>query len=241
MSSIDINGKKLLPIKEAISIVDYSRDYLTRLAREKKIVATQIGRMWYVDIDSINNYQEVSLAEQEIKKRQLSDQRKNDLAIKEIKIRNQRVARKRAQKKTPAIIGMCLVVALGVGMGMVLESQTNSNFAGLAQLANVKTVALETENESVADVSDYVSSARQEIIPTFSPNVSHKDLTSQEGLLLLPVNASGTVEAQGYFSDPVTIIHDAEGNSAVMRLNADGVPVGGEIPFVIVPVNSSSP
>jgi hypothetical protein len=141
-ASIDINGKKLLPIKEAISKVDYSRDYLTRLAREKKIVATQIGRMWYVDVDSVKNYHAVAQAEQEIKKRQLSDERKRELAFKEVKAKKQRRAKNRVRRQTPAIVGMCLVVALGVGLGIVLETQLRTSSASLAQLANVKTFAL---------------------------------------------------------------------------------------------------
>lgn len=243
-ASIDINGKNLLPIKEAISKVDYSRDYLTRLAREKKIVATQIGRMWYVDVDSVKNYHAVAQAEQEIKKRQLSDERKRELAFKEMKAQKQRRAKNRVRRKTPAIVGMCLVVALGVGLGIVLETQLRTSSASLAQLANVKTFALNDLNEvkeTRLEVADFVEGSRQTVVPEFAPHVSHRDLSSPEGLLLLPVNASGTVEVQEYFSDPVTLSQDKDGQSVVQRLDKDGNPIGGDVPFVVVPINTNSP
>lgn len=240
-ASIDINGKKLLSIKEAVSKVDYSRDYITRLARERKIVATQIGRMWYVDVDSIKNYHAVAQTEQEIKKRQLSDERKKELEFKEVKKKKQQRAKSRVSRKTPALVSMSLIVALGVGVGVFLESQSRSGFTNFTQLANVKTVALEEDKDAVVEVSDYVESSRQEVVPEFSPNVTHKDLSATEGLLLLPVNASGTTETKDYFSDPVTVLKDKDGNTAVRRLDSEGNPIGEEVPFVIVPVNSSSP
>ena len=240
-ASIDINGKKMLPIKEAISKVDYSRDYLTRLAREKKIVATQIGRMWYVDVDSVKNYHAVAQAEQEIKKRQLSDQRKRELAFKEVKARKQRQARKRVQRQTPAIVGMCLIVALGVGVGVLLESRSGNSFTNIAQLANVKNIALNDVKETRLEVADFTEDARNTVVPEFAPHVSHRDLTSEEGLLLLPVNASGTTEVQEYFSDPVTLVKDQDGQTAVRRIDQEGNQLGGDVPFVLVPVNTNSP
>lgn len=242
-ASIDINGKKLLSIKEVISKVDYSRDYVTRLARERKIVATQIGRKWYIDIESLKNYQQVVQAEQEIKKRQLSDERKRDLAIKEIKEAKRKVARNRVRRKLPAVALLCFIVGFGSVMGVFLESQTRANFSGITQLANIKTYALDNQKANVIDINDYVSGEKgiDFVSPDFTPTVIQKDLSSTEGLLLLPQNASGTVPAEGYFSDPVRLLVDKDGTRSVQRVDAEGQPVGKDIPFVVVPVNTNSP
>ena len=42
-TSFEINNIALVPIKDAAKSVAYSRDYVARLAREKKIVASQIA------------------------------------------------------------------------------------------------------------------------------------------------------------------------------------------------------
>jgi hypothetical protein len=242
-ASIDINGKKLLPIKEVILQVDYSRDYITRLAREKKIVATQIGRMWYVDLDSLKNYQNVTQAEQDIKKRQLSDKRKRDLAFQEAKAAKQAAVRNRVKSKTRAVVALASFVAIGVGVGVMLESYVATNFALFPQVANVKTVVLEEATEQPINLADFAAAARNEVVPEFAPHVTHRDLNSPEGLLLLPLTASSATNTAvtEYFSDPVTLVEEADGSTAVLRLDADGNPVGGEVPFVIVPINTDKP
>lgn len=52
--------------------VSYSRDYITRLAREGKILATHVGRQWFVDLDSLNNYIDTTAKETEVRKRCLA-------------------------------------------------------------------------------------------------------------------------------------------------------------------------
>ncbi len=242
-SNIDINGKKLLPIKDAISLVDYSRDYITRLARERKIVATQIGRKWYVDIESLKNYYESSQAEQEIKKRQLSDQRKKDLAIKDLKEEKRKQARKRLKRKTPALAVLSAIIALGFGMGVWLEPQAQVGFNDLSQLANVNIGTSESDEDviTVSKVRDLQDSSDKLVIPDFSSNFSHRKLSADEGLLLMPITSKDKVAIEEYFSDPVTVVTDEDGNSGVVRVDEGGNPIGEPIPFVNVPISSSSP
>ena len=243
-AAIDINGKKLLPIKEAISVVDYSRDYVTRLARERKIVATQIGRKWYIDIDSLKNYQATAQAEQEIKKRRLSDQRKKDLAIKAMKEEKRREARKKLRRKTPAMAVLAVIVATGFGIGVWLEPQAQEGFTDLGQLANVRTGLPETTSGqlTVADIKERQELATEKpMVPNFTPNASQRILDAESGLLLLPYGTTSAVMVNEYFSDPITTVVDTDGNTSVVRTDAEGQPMGDEIPFLIVPVNSDSP
>lgn len=238
-SSIDINGKKLLPIKEVVSLVDYSKDYITRLARERKVVATQIGRKWYVDVDSLKNYYESSQAEQEIKKRQLSDQRKKDLAIKTLKEEKRALAKKRARRRSPALVSMFLIAALGLGVGVFLEPYAEEGAVNLNQLASVNTGTDVIDVTKVKERLD--SSVSQELIPEFSSTASHRKITAEQGLLLMPLTTRTQVEADEYFSDPVTVVVDEDGNTSVVRVDETGQPMGEAIPFLIVPINSDSP
>lgn len=241
--SIDINGKKLLPIKEAASTVDYSRDYITRLARERKIVATQIGRRWYVDVNSLKSYQEVSQLEQEIKKQQLSDERKRELVIKSKREEKRAVLHKRVSRRVPAIVMMVFVVALGIGAGAVLESHSRTTFVKLSQTANIKTGALVKllDGDAQQFARQDFFSASKTIVPDFQPNVTTRDISADEGILLLPNIPQSSGEIQGYFSDPVTVVTDEDGNRNIVRVDEEGNQIGESIPYVIVPVNSNSP
>ena len=53
--TFEIDGKKLQSIKSAAKLTSYSRDYITRLAREQKIVASFIERKWFIDIESLHH------------------------------------------------------------------------------------------------------------------------------------------------------------------------------------------
>ena len=48
-----INGKKFLSALEAAKRFGYTSDYVTKLAREGKVVARKIDREWFVDSDSL--------------------------------------------------------------------------------------------------------------------------------------------------------------------------------------------
>ncbi len=79
---LEINGISFLSIKEAAVLVAYSKDYVSRLAREQKIVATQVGRQWYVDPVSLRSFAEMARLEQEVRKQQLSAERRREQAVK---------------------------------------------------------------------------------------------------------------------------------------------------------------
>ncbi|MCA9359394.1 hypothetical protein KC926_04305, partial [Candidatus Kaiserbacteria bacterium] len=80
-TTLEIDGKKFQTIKSVANKVSYSRDYITRLAREGKILATHVGRQWFVDLDSLNNYIDTTAKETEVRKKMLSEERKREQII----------------------------------------------------------------------------------------------------------------------------------------------------------------
>ena len=83
-SILEINGKILFSIRDAAHATSYSRDYITRLAREGKIFASHVGRQWFVDVDSLQAYAEAVALEQEVRKQQLSEERKRERQLREV-------------------------------------------------------------------------------------------------------------------------------------------------------------
>ena len=82
-TTIKINGVTLVPIKDAATQISYTRDYVARLAREGKIVATQVGRQWFVDLTSLQNFSEEASAQEAARKLALRLERKLELHAKE--------------------------------------------------------------------------------------------------------------------------------------------------------------
>jgi hypothetical protein len=73
----------LIPAKEAAMHISYSADYISRLAREKKIVAEQRNRQWYVSLDSVKQFSLNQQAEQRARQQRLRRRRINEYARKQ--------------------------------------------------------------------------------------------------------------------------------------------------------------
>ncbi|HTR18369.1 MAG TPA: hypothetical protein VMH91_00060, partial [Candidatus Paceibacterota bacterium] len=50
------DGTRFIPASEAAGISNLTRDYITRLARESKVVGRQVGRQWYVSEESFKAF-----------------------------------------------------------------------------------------------------------------------------------------------------------------------------------------
>lgn len=63
----EITGKKkkFITTRDAARQVSYTPDYVTKLARDGKIISQKIGRAWYVDLDSLKLF----VLEREVEKR----------------------------------------------------------------------------------------------------------------------------------------------------------------------------
>ena len=147
-TTLEINGRELYPIKEAAALVSYSRDYITRLAREQKVVATHLGRKWYVDIDSLKSYAESASLEQELRKQRLSEERKLEQKTK-VAVRQKNEIRARQEKNLhfKAITATVCILCTGLLSGwLTFQLGTNSKPVIDQQVANTLKVS-ETEPE----------------------------------------------------------------------------------------------
>jgi hypothetical protein len=244
-STLEINGKKLHLIKDVVGSVSYSRDHITRLAREGKIFATNIGRNWFVDIDSLKNYEEFSKVELDIRKKQLSDERKNEMKIAEASIQKQieRATRLKKIEHRAAVVAT-LVLTIGLLTGWSTYNFLSTDHSPTNQLANttetrelpfVERDILLDEESTFALASDVVIKTtlnQEEAVSSMRPI----DDEIKNGVLLLP-HGSVTASATEMFSDEVTVLTSADGSQVVVRLDENGRPKGNVIPFVTVPVN----
>lgn len=245
-STLEIDNKKMHSIKSATTLTSYSRDYITRLAREQKIVATQIGRQWFIDIDSLKNYEAVTALEQKIRQQHLSAKRKEERLLSEVVVQKT-VARKESTRlwsvKSKVMALGVLMCGLGVGSAL---SQLSLVLPSLnQQVASAPVVQqLQDQNEvfvgAVKTIS-MVPGVSMETLDFTEESVrleTFGDVTN--GVLILPDRVSPQgLDPKSLFSDEVTINTDALGETFIARVNQD-TGVTEKIPFVVVPVSHSA-
>lgn len=243
-SALEIDGKVLYPIREIVKSFSYSRDYITRLARSNKIDASYVGRQWFVNPESLERYVEAASLEQELRRKKLSIERKQEQQVKFAVAEKQKGRENRVRTlRVKVVTATCLIVGLGL-MGGAAAVQAFPNLATVvlgakvATLAGTKTVITTSgTNKQEANLSSSVSEENQRALVL--QEVPEKVVTSmgdvREGVLLLP--AGGAVDSfADFFSDEVEVRTAADGRQAVVRIDEYGQPIGQEIPLVSVPV-----
>lgn len=206
---VEINGLTLVPIKEALKVVSYSKDYIARLAREGKIVGSQIGRQWFVDIVSLKNFSADAVAVEDVRKQKLSLERKRELMAKEcLSALDEVVLRKAEAQRFDAMVVTCGVVAFGLLIGVGLYTTSLAPSSKLASLASSFTVGFKSPTE-VASVSEptgeqsvfrVIDKPKDTLLlttvierPVFATQSEVTKLANLgEGILLLPRYVNGT-------------------------------------------------
>lgn len=224
-------------IRDASAHTGYSRDYITKLAREQKILAAQIGRQWYVDVESLKGYAEGMAAEREVRQQQLSDERKRELLAREEKEASELRRQKNHGRKKHAVAALA-VLTVGVLTGATL--QATSQYAFGAQGANAFLARMfGLAPASVA--APLVTPVGAQVLEFSDETVRFSTLENiDEGMLLLPDTATSSLDRAQFFSDRVKLMVDESGQTYVAKLDEAGRVVE-QIPYVIVPVNTQTP
>ncbi len=232
---LEIDGKKLYSIKDAVKMVSYSRDYITHLAREDKIMASYIGRQWFVSIESLKLYSDDMALEKGIKSKHLSFDRIKDLKINEIVI-NQSLSHIKKSRKlhVRAVAVASFVLTLGVLGGMTLHKFGLFLSSSDIQIASTQgSQVTKTVLDADLDVMDSESTSNLLL------NVSKKIKSlgdKKTGILLLPeVGNSSSLSDSNIFSDTVGYYKLPDGSFSVVIIDQDGNQVGTPVPFTFLP------
>ncbi len=251
-TQVEINGSTFLPIKEAAKLVSYSKDYVARLAREQKIVASQIGRQWFVEEVSLKNFAEASEIEQTIRKQQLSLERKREQTVKqEVSVIKKNTRGKVKLVRVRAQLAATLALSLGllVGGGVYTSSLLLPHTTHMAQVSAVKEMSASdvVVEELPVVVAEGFATAQPQPTTLYSnvieyplfvdeSEVRNMSTTTVEGVFILPStgSVSSEIDLEALFSDEVTVRFVQE-NSGVIEYQKTSGEVS-EYPFVSVPV-----
>ena len=247
-TQVEINGASFLPIKDASKLVSYSRDYVARLAREQKIVASQIGRQWFIDVASLKNFAQSAELEQTVRKQQLSLERKREQIVKqEVTVIKNTTRGKVKLVKVRAQLAATLALSLGlmIGTGLYTSSALLPQEINMARLGSVSDVSVVEELPVVA-VESFAKAEPQPTTlystvmeyPLFvdESEVRAMNASGTEGIFILPSHSTveTPAEIEQLFSDDVTVTLSATSSGVVEYQKAGGEVV--EYPFVSVPV-----
>lgn len=232
-TTVQIDGKTLRPIKEAAEHVSYSRDYITRLAREKKIRASYVGRKWFVDLDSLQQYESHARHEQEVRKKHLSAERKREQELHQAVQKQSSTHAQRARSfHLRAMVTSSLVLSFGLVSGFLTHQYL--------LLANQQQVAASAQSHTPVEMR-HASPSPSPTVPAAAntaPLPPTQEVESmgdvRNGVLLYP--AATTTPVNDLFSDEVVVEEQVDGSVVLFQLDAAGEPMGEPIPVLTIPI-----
>ncbi len=245
---LKINNKELLSIREAARSVSYSRDYITRLARDKKISATWIGRKWFIDLDSLKNFEESSLLENKIRKQKLSEERKSESNLHSVLKEREELnlnKNRSSHVRSLGVVVATLVFGLFIGAGFIHGNfsvgllNDNENQAGVlfSSESSSDEGKVKTNFSEVLEMEEGLG--QKVFIPVFSREIEKLPF-SETGIVIAaqPDLYSSTTPEQ-LFSDEVFVRIDSSGSKELVweRKNNDIVQEES-ISFVAVPLRN---
>lgn len=206
----------LVSVSEAANLVPYSRDHITRLAREGKVLAVQVARRWMVSAVSLQRFYESCRHEDAVRQHYLSEARRRDLEIAEhFKTEHARIATTYSAA-TPALWYSTTIVLSGLLCGVLLHTSLSSWSLGNHLIAHISTSTADDISAPPTQVAS-VGTAFVGSLPRAGdsrvPAVETRELSLENGLVLLPLTASSTLRSEDFFSDDVMVemIDDTQG------------------------------
>lgn len=188
-------NRSFMPAKDAAKLVDYSSDYVSRLAREGKVVAEQRNRQWYVSVDSLKLFVLQQKEEQRERQRLLREERLREYAATQ---QQSALAVAQDRSKTHAlsaalvtgVVATCMFLLASLGWVVVREQ------VQVAQLYAGAETTLTQLRAAFPDIAALRQSNSHAV-----PTISGSDVRIVDGALVV---SEGTSIGDA-FSDPVDV------------------------------------
>jgi len=187
--SLIINNKKYLSSAIIAREFDYTTDYVSRLAREEKIAATQIGRQWYISEESLQRFAINAEAEKNQRNIQLRKQRQAESMM-----------RQQRERNTPVLHTGKAQVALAQAFAVVMCGSL-LGFLGMTALE---------ENIRLSDLAHGVQKTTVLLVQAIVPNESPIDLVSNLSVLASVFTSQEVVKEEHIFIQAIENIAPEE-------------------------------
>ncbi len=239
---LTINGKEYIQSNRLAREFGYTTDYIGRLAREEKILATQVGRQWFVEPESLRVFSHQAQLEKEIRKEELRQQRK----LEQVAFAKREIPALERSSSLVALAQLFLIISCGFFVGGLASVATSEGLTvddfkqGGMAIALLASEAFDPSprhalyTQSIAD-EDMVASIESVIDEEPAP-LRFTELPEFPQRLPLDTATESALHAQ--FSDEVEITVDEEGVPVVRPIFRDGTQEGTR--FLLVPINEST-
>lgn len=242
-TQVEINGIQLVPLKEAARRISYSRDYLAKLARDQKIIATQIGRQWFIDMSSLQSFLNSAMMEQEIRKQQLREERKRELLAKsELKKVSIDIEKNINKTRNLSLVVSMIVLSLGLLSGAFIYNVSiiNNSLNNNLLIKDISASSFEAKNNELKNIEPQAVAVYSTVTeyPLFvDESIVREMRNSNQGVILFNegVENGNPTTVENLFSDSTSVQFTDDNSGYVIYQNQDGSTK--EIPFVSVPDN----
>lgn len=240
--SLSVNGKELQSVKMAAKQFSYSRDYVTRLAREQKIKASRIGRQWFVDVESLRHYVDFASVEQVSRHRQLSEQRQREQLVRlELEQRRAKRVSHASQIQPRATVLALLILGFGLAGGSVSYQIINSLPAKVS-VATLPVTELLLAGGDQGMVSNQLPAPATKSVEPSQQIESLANATATGVLLLREPGREDDWDATAVaelFSDPVAVQLVSDDRALIVPLDTVGATTGPAVPYIVVPIKEN--
>ncbi len=136
--SLQVNEKEYLPSSELAQKFSYTSDYISKLARDEKILGTRVGRQWFIEPESLNVFIQKLEVEKKIHKENLSRQRKIERHI----VKNEKTKTSQTDNGSLLAIGQSITVLVcGLMVGAMSWSVFTNDLNGSDLVQGMKAVS----------------------------------------------------------------------------------------------------
>ncbi len=244
-SVLTIEGKEYVPATIAGKHFGYTKDYLLMLIKQGHIDGQKIGNKWYVNIPSAEKHFRVAKAKREIRKKEISRERKEELRT---HTKTRKTIQKKSTRRAPLALGALAVVVIAFSIS---AAQVN----GVPQQQAAVSEGVGFFENIARAVYDFVMPSRTEVVSVSHPATTQIPVeetavsvfvgtTTHTSIIVAPdeLFTATTIESiQDSFSDPVTVVVDPlNPNTGIITPVFKEGKQGEDYRFLMVPVTQSA-
>lgn len=251
-SSVTINGKMYMPSTMLSASYGYTSDYISKLAREEKVLGTQIGRTWFVEPESLKLFLHQVEVNKQIRKEELSRQRKLEQVASKVPVEIPKVLPQKESRQTrslslavSAIAQASLILFCGIFAGSLFWT-ASQNGVGVSEFVSS---AHETASFMLASLDPIRSRNAQpvSVAATEAAFVDERNSSKQaeifadlpqfpDRLATTSASSTGSAGVSVSFSDEVNLVKDSDGQVMVEPVFANA---SGSIRYRLEPVKGA--
>ncbi|MCD5381967.1 MAG: hypothetical protein LR017_01475 [Candidatus Pacebacteria bacterium] len=254
---LEIHGTQYVPVSVAAKKFGYTSDYLTKLAREKRIAASKINGRWFVSLDSVEDTV-VQLENNKVRtSKQTSIERKRVFAAQPMPVYEATASlhTKVGTQKRHALAQATIIALIGVLFGLGGYTMSNSQVAlvahadwGFFEQVAVRWYTFISKDRRIAHQPTVVSHEYERVgqvsthteTPTPHPHAVVATTTNTGVLVMSPHMDVQTMEQldalRNSFSDDVHIIFDSKDMQQGALVPEFKDATGDAYQFILVPV-----